>query len=68
MGAGLACSAGMGLPVSGYPNMSAVMMEDQTGKPYLRTKDFLIVGVPVSVVVTLLIFTLGYGIMAGVGY
>ncbi|CAO3655271.1 unnamed protein product [Mucor hiemalis] len=68
MGAGLACSAGMGLPVSGYPNMSAVMMEDQTGKPYLSSKDFLIVGVPVSVIVTLLIFTLGYGIMIGVGY
>ncbi|OBZ91242.1 Low-affinity phosphate transporter PHO91 [Choanephora cucurbitarum] len=68
MGAGLACSAGMGLPVSGYPNMSAVMMEDPTGKPYLKTKDFLIVGVPVSIVVTLLIFTLGYGIMTGIGY
>ncbi|KAK4512173.1 uncharacterized protein ATC70_013416 [Mucor velutinosus] len=68
MGAGLACSAGMGLPVSGYPNMSAIMMEDQTGKPYLKTKDFLIVGVPVSIVVTVLIFTLGYGIMIGVGY
>ncbi|KAI9276393.1 SPX domain-containing protein [Sporodiniella umbellata] len=68
MGAGLACSAGMGLPVSGYPNMSAVMMEDQTGKPYLKTKDFIIVGVPVSIVITVLIFTLGYGIMSGVGY
>ncbi|KAG1243541.1 hypothetical protein G6F68_015792 [Rhizopus microsporus] len=68
MGAGLACSAGMGLPVSGYPNMSAVMMEEQTGKPYLTTKDFIIVGVPVSIVITLLIFTLGYGIMSAVGY
>lgn len=68
MGAGLACSAGMGLPVSGYPNMSAIMMEDQTGKPYLKTKDFLIVGVPTSIIVTVLIFTLGYGIMVGVGY
>jgi phosphate transporter len=68
MGAGLACSAGMGLPVSGYPNMSAIMMEDQTGRPYLKTKDFLIVGVPVSIVVTVLIFTLGYGIMSGIGY
>ncbi|KAG0744307.1 hypothetical protein G6F57_000069 [Rhizopus arrhizus] len=68
MGAGLACSAGMGLPVSGYPNMSAVMMEDPTGKPYLKAKDFIIVGVPVSIVITLLIFTLGYGIMSAVGY
>ncbi|KAI7903674.1 SPX domain-containing protein [Cokeromyces recurvatus] len=68
MGAGLACSAGMGLPVSGYPNMSAIMMEDQRGKPYLKTKDFIIVGIPTSIFVTLLIFTLGYGIMIGVGY
>lgn len=68
MGAGVACSAGMGLPVSGYPNMSAIMMEDQKGKPYLSTKDFVIVGVPTSIVTTVLIFTLGYGIMVGVGY
>lgn len=68
MGAGLACSAGMGLPVSGYPNMSAVMLEDPTGKPYLTSKDFIITGIPTSIVCTLLIFTLGYGIMAGIGY
>ncbi|KAI8891002.1 SPX-domain-containing protein [Backusella circina FSU 941] len=68
MGAGLACSAGMSLPVSGYPNMSAVMLEDQTGKPYLKTWDFLVIGVPTSVICTALIFTLGYGILSGVGY
>jgi phosphate transporter len=68
MGAGLACSAGMGLPVSGYPNMSAVMLEDPSGKPYLSTKDFIITGIPTSIICTILIFTLGYGIMAGIGY
>jgi phosphate transporter len=68
MGAGIACSAGMGLPVSGYPNMSAIMMEDQKGRPYLKTKDFITVGVPTSIFTTVLIFTLGYGIMVGVGY
>ncbi|KAI7867974.1 SPX domain-containing protein [Spinellus fusiger] len=68
MGAGLACSAGMGLPVSGYPNMSAVMLEGPTGKPYLTTKDFLVTGIPISIFCTILIFTLGYGIMTGVGY
>ncbi|KAI9317446.1 SPX domain-containing protein [Dichotomocladium elegans] len=68
MGAGLACSAGMALPVSGYPNMAAVMMEDQAGKPYLRSKDFILAGGPTSVVCTVLIFTLGYGILSGVGY
>ncbi|KAI9467712.1 MAG: SPX domain-containing protein [Benjaminiella poitrasii] len=68
MGAGLACSAGMGLPVSGYPNMSAVMLEDPSGKPYLSTKDFIITGIPTSIISTALIFTLGYGIMSGMGY
>jgi phosphate transporter len=68
MGAGLACSAGMGLPVSGYPNMSAIMLEDPSGKPYLTTKDFLITGVPTSIICTILIFTLGYGIMTAMGY
>lgn len=68
MGAGLACSAGMGLPVSGYPNMSAIMLEDPTGKPYLSTKDFIITGIPTSIICTILIFTLGYGIMSGIGY
>ncbi|KAG2225641.1 hypothetical protein INT45_012113 [Circinella minor] len=68
MGAGLACSAGMALPVSGYPNMSAVMLENAAGKPYLTSKDFLIVGIPTSIFATVLIFTLGYGILSGVGY
>ncbi|KAI8992021.1 SPX domain-containing protein [Mycotypha africana] len=68
MGAGLACSAGMGLPVSGFPNMSAIMLEDPAGKPYLSGKDFIITGIPTSVFNTILIFTLGYGIMAAIGY
>ncbi|SAL99058.1 hypothetical protein [Absidia glauca] len=68
MGAGLACSAGMSLPVSGYPNMSAVMLEDRFGNPYLTSRDFIITGGPTSVVCTILIFTLGYGIMSAVGY
>ncbi|KAJ2957964.1 hypothetical protein NQZ79_g6422 [Umbelopsis isabellina] len=68
MGAGLVCSAGMGLPVSGYPNMSAIMMEDQTGKPYLRTIDFIKTGVPASILSTVVIIFLGYGIMSAIGY
>ncbi|CAO3593380.1 unnamed protein product [Absidia cylindrospora] len=68
MGAGLACSAGMGLPVSGYPNMTASGLEDRFGNPYLTSRDFIVTGVPTSVVCTLLIFTLGYGILSAVGY
>ncbi|ORZ21438.1 SPX domain-domain-containing protein [Absidia repens] len=68
MGAGLACSAGMGLPVSGYPNMSAINLDDRYGKPYLTSRDFMITGIPTSLVCTILIFTLGYGIMSSIGY
>ncbi|KAI9467715.1 MAG: hypothetical protein EXX96DRAFT_592421 [Benjaminiella poitrasii] len=56
MGAGLACSAGMGLPVSG-----------SFGKP-LVNKRFHHYWYPYSIISTALIFTLGYGIMSGMGY
>ncbi|KAI7857135.1 SPX domain-containing protein [Circinella umbellata] len=68
MGAGLACSAGMGLPVSGFPNMSAIMLEDPKGKPYLTTRDFIITGIPTSIFCTIFVCTLGYGILTAVGY
>ncbi|KAI8331241.1 Sodium/sulfate symporter [Chlamydoabsidia padenii] len=68
MGAGLACSAGMGLPISGYPNMSAIMLEDASGKPYLTTKDFVVTGVLTSIICCLLVITMGYGIMFSLGY
>lgn len=58
----------LGLPVSGYPNMSAIMMEDPTGKPYLRTNDFLKTGVPASILSTIVIIFVGYGIMTAIGY
>ena len=57
------CSGAMGLPVSGFPNMNAIALEDQTGKPYLTTGDFLRVGVPSSVATYALVVTIGYGIM-----
>lgn len=31
----------MGLPVSGFPNMNAVALEDGTGNNYIGTIDFL---------------------------
>jgi phosphate transporter len=69
MGAGLACSAGMALPISGFPNMSAAMLESPDNKrPYLTTRDFFITGIPTSIVCTILIFTLGYGVMTLIGY
>ncbi|KAL7321802.1 low-affinity phosphate transporter [Mucor circinelloides] len=68
MVAGLVSSVAMGLPVSGFPNMNAIMLEDPTGKPYLTIKDFLLCGVPASCVAAVITICLGYGILSGIGY
>ncbi|KAF8936079.1 low-affinity phosphate transporter [Haplosporangium gracile] len=68
MGTGLICSAAMGLPVSGFPNMNAVAQLDSLGMPYLTTKDFIKTGVPLSILAAVCVVTLGYGIMLALGY
>ncbi len=68
MGSALMCSAAMGLPTSGFPNMTAIMMEDsQTGQRYLRVKHFLSRGIPSSVIVLIVVITLGYGLLLVAG-
>nr|BCL66194.1 low-affinity phosphate transporter [Volvox reticuliferus] len=67
MAAALMCSGAMGLPVSGFPNMNAVSLEDSTGNAIVSTKDFLYVGVPSSVLAYGIIVTLGYACMLLVG-
>ncbi|KAJ1981345.1 low-affinity phosphate transporter [Dimargaris verticillata] len=67
-GTALMCSGAMGLPVSGFPNMTAIMMEDETGRPYLTTKDFAIAGIPSSIIAYVIILTLGYGILLAMGF
>jgi phosphate transporter len=57
----------MGLPVSGFPNMTAISQENVLGEPYLKTKDFLRNGVPCSILIMLCIVTLGYVLMSIVG-
>ncbi|KAL9577038.1 MAG: hypothetical protein Q9212_006631 [Teloschistes hypoglaucus] len=60
----LVCSAAAGLPTSGFPNMTAVMMEDaDTGKRYLRVSHFLTRGVPSSIIAFAVIITVGYGLL-----
>jgi phosphate transporter len=66
MGAALMCSGAMGLPVSGFPNMTAVSLEGPDGRTYLTATDFLAVGVPCSVAAYGLVVTLGYALMRGV--
>ncbi|TVY44538.1 putative transporter, partial [Lachnellula occidentalis] len=64
MGSALMCSAAMGLPTSGFPNMTAIMMEDsQTGQRYLQVKHFISRGIPSSIITLIVVVTVGYGLM-----
>lgn len=63
----LTSSAAMGLPVSGFPNMTAINLEDEVGHHYVSVRTFLRVGIPASILATLIIATLGYVIMLFLG-
>ncbi|KAK5175361.1 low-affinity phosphate transporter [Saxophila tyrrhenica] len=68
MGTVLMASAAMGLPTSGFPNMTAIMMEDsQTGQRYLQVRHFLTRGIPASIIAYVVIITIGYGLMYAAG-
>jgi len=58
--AALACSAAMGLPVSGFPNMTAVSVEDNLGNRFVNTNDFLKYAVPASLFSWCVLVSLGY--------
>lgn len=59
----LMCSAAMGLPTSGFPNMTAIMKEDPAGQRYLQVKHFISRGVPSSIITLGVVITVGYGAM-----
>lgn len=63
-----AVAGAMGLPVSGFPNMNAVALEDPTGANYVYTKDFLMVGIPGSIMAYGIIISVGYLLMLAVGF
>ncbi|KAL2376733.1 hypothetical protein RJZ90_007293 [Blastomyces dermatitidis] len=64
MGSALICSVAMGLPTSGFPNMTAIMMEvPETGQRYLRVRHFITRGVPASIFSWGVVVTVGYGLM-----
>lgn len=63
----LTASAACGLPVSGFPNMTAVSQVDSVGRRYVTAKDFLKVGVPASFAATAVVGTGGYLIMSLIG-
>jgi phosphate transporter len=59
----LACSAAMGLPVSGFPNMTAVSQEDHIGNRFLTTNDFLKYAVPASIFSWAVIVSIGFALI-----
>lgn len=59
----LICSAGMGMPVSGFPNQTAATQEDELGELYLSNVDFLKNGVPASIIATIIVATIGFLLM-----
>lgn len=67
MGSVLMASAAMGLPTSGFPNMTAIMMENEVGVRYLSVKDFLKSGLPASLLAFLVACSVGFGLSKLVG-
>lgn len=63
MATALLCSAAMGLPTSGFPNVTAICMTDEFGKPYLTVNTFITRGVPSSVIAYVIIVSVGYTTM-----
>ncbi|CAK7219368.1 low-affinity phosphate transporter [Sporothrix bragantina] len=59
----LMCSAAMGLPTSGFPNMTAIMKEDPAGQRYLQVKHFITRGIPSSILTLVVVLTIGYAAM-----
>lgn len=53
----LICSAGMGLPISGFPNLQAINVEDDIGQRYLEPTDFFKNGIPSSVIAVGVVIT-----------
>lgn len=67
MATALICSAGMGLPVSGFPNMTAISQENKLGKRFIEASDFLKSGIPASLLALIVIVTVGYSICRALG-
>jgi len=68
MGVALMCSAAMGLPTSGFPNMTAIMVENNVGQRYLSVKDFIKSGILASILAFLTVVSIGFLLMRTVGF
>jgi len=56
----LMMSGTMSLPMSSFPNINSLLIEDDNGTPYLHSTDYLTHGSVISLVCFILVSTLGY--------
>lgn len=57
---GLICSCAMGLPTSGFPNVTAIGLTNNLGDKYLNVNTFIRIGVPTSLGCLMIVITVGY--------
>jgi len=68
MGSVLACSGAMALPVSSFPNMASVSVENETGKRYLHAADVIKLGTPMTLISAAVVVSFGYVLMLAMGF
>lgn len=56
----LICSCAMGLPTSGFPNVTAIGLTNNLGEKYLNVNTFIKIGVPTSLGCLMIVITVGY--------
>lgn len=52
-------SAAQGLPFSSFPNVNSLLIVDDARQPYLVVKDYLMTGLPISLITLFFISTIG---------
>lgn len=62
------CSCAMGLPTSGFPNVTAISLVDDFGERYLTVGNFISRGVPSSLIAYLVVVTVGFVLMRVLGF
>lgn len=62
------CSCAMGLPTSGFPNVTAISLVDDFGERYLTVGNFISRGVPSSFFAYLTVVTVGFVLMRILGF
>jgi len=53
-------SGAMSLPMSSFPNVNSLLVEDDYKTPYLHAQDFILHGTAISIMVFLLLNSVAY--------